>query len=65
MEHIISIFFDVFCWVFWILVILSFFLRDVPFFRSIWNFFVLLMGVLLLVLAGNYVKKEVKDWWNK
>lgn len=47
------------------LFLVSFFLRGVYPFNNIWGFFKWVIIMLLLTLSVNFVKKSLKDWWNK
>ena len=51
-------------YVFWILWVISWFMRDVPIFKQIWAFGTALLLMLLIVLGINFTKKHVKNWWN-
>ena len=53
--------YDVF---FWVVIIISYFLRDIPPFKQIWNIFKFILVVMLVVLGMNCAKKGVKEWWN-
>ena len=47
------------------LLVLSFFLRDIPPFKQIWWFVKWLLIVMLVNLSINFLKKEIKEWWKK
>jgi hypothetical protein len=48
-----------------ILFVASYFLRTIPPFKQIWWFVKWLLIVLLVNLSINFLKKEVKEWWEK
>jgi len=48
-----------------ILFVASYFLRTIPPFKQIWWFVKWLLIVLLVNLGINFLKKEVKEWWEK
>ena len=48
-----------------LLIILGFYIvRNTPF-GFLWKYTKIFFTVLLVILAANFVKKEVKEWWNK
>lgn len=51
--------------VFGLMCIISYALKDVPFFGKAWLVIKLFLFVVFATLLGNYLKKSVKDWWNK
>jgi len=48
-----------------ILFVTSYFLRTIPPFKQIWWFVKWLLIALLVNLSINFLKKEVKEWWEK
>ncbi len=48
-----------------IAIVLSYFLRTIFPFNYIWWFTKWLLITLLIMLSINYIKKEVKEWWEK
>jgi hypothetical protein len=50
--------------VFWIGVFVLYFLRKFPFFNIMWKVVSWFLLVLLAILTVNFLKKEVKKWWN-
>jgi hypothetical protein len=48
-----------------ILIVLSYFLRTIFPFNYIWWFTKWLLMTLLIMLSINFIKKEVKEWWEK
>ena len=51
--------------IFSILIFASYFLRAIPPFKQIWWFVKWLLVMMLVKLSINYLKKEVKEWWEK
>ena len=45
--------------------VLSYFLRTIPPFKQIWWFIKWLLVMMLINLSINFLKKEVKEWWEK
>ena len=50
--------------VFWIGVLVLYFLRKFPIFNVMWKIVSWFLLVLLAVLSVNFIKKEIKSWWN-
>ena len=50
---------------FWGGFLLLYLLRELPVFNMLWYVVKWFFITLLIVLGANFVKKEVKDWWNK
>jgi cadmium resistance protein CadD (predicted permease) len=48
-----------------LLFMFSYFLRNVPPFKQIWGFVKWLLVIMLIKLGINFLKKEVKEWWEK
>ena len=53
--------YDVF---FWVVVIISYFFRDTPPFKQIWNIFKFILVIMFVALGVNFAKKSLKEWWN-
>jgi len=51
--------------VFGLITLIAFLLRDVPFFGKAWYVIKIFLFVVFGTLMANYLKKEIKDWWNK
>ena len=51
--------------IFSILIFASYFLRSIPPFKQIWWFVKWLLVMMLVKLSINFLKKEVKEWWEK
>jgi cadmium resistance protein CadD (predicted permease) len=51
--------------VFSVLIFASYFLRAIPPFKQIWWFVKWLLVMMLIKLGINFLKKEVKEWWEK
>ena len=51
--------------VFGLMCIISYMLKDVPFFGKAWYVIKIFLFVVFGTLLGNYLKKEIKEWWNK
>ena len=47
------------------MVVFAYMMRDIPFFGKIWYTIKIFLFVLFATLLGNYLKKEIKEWWNK
>lgn len=58
-------FYGLFCILLCVLCIVSYILRDKPGFSGIWKCFKIFFIVAFVNLTGNFIKKEVKAWWNK
>jgi hypothetical protein len=56
---------DAYFYIFWILFVVSYLLRSLPIFKQIWWFYKWTLVILFVILTANYVKKEVKEWWQK
>jgi cell division protein FtsW (lipid II flippase) len=50
--------------VFWVGLFVVYFLRKFPIFDVIWAIVSWFLLVLLAVLSANFLKKEIKSWWN-
>ncbi len=44
---------------------ISYILRAIPPFKQIWWLYKWFFIMFFLVLAANYAKKEIKEWWEK
>jgi len=50
--------------VFWVGFFVVCVLRKFPIFNMIWSVMSFFLLVLLAVLGVNFLKKEIKSWWN-
>ena len=48
-----------------IFLVICFLFRSIPPFNFIWNLIVLICFGMLIMFLGNYVKNEIKEWWEK
>ena len=62
---LVIIIYGFFCAFLCFLFIASFLLRDTPGWSSVWKCFKWFFVIAIVNLTGNYVKKEIKAWWNK
>jgi hypothetical protein len=46
-------------------VFVSFLFRRNTVVGIIWGFIKMIITVMVLTLLGNFIKKEIKTWWNK
>lgn len=51
--------------IFGLVTLIAFLLRDVPGLGKAWYLIKIFLIVVLGTLMANYLKKELKDWWNK
>ena len=51
--------------VFGLMCIISYVLKDIPFFGKAWYVIKIFLFVVFATFMGNYLKKEIKEWWNK
>lgn len=55
----------VYNWIFWIVIVISYILKDISPFKQIWNIFKVMVFTIFIILFANFTKKSVKEWWNK
>ena len=49
---------------FWVCFFIVYFLRKFPIFDVLWKLISWFFIMLLVVLGANFLKKEVKNWWD-
>ena len=49
----------------WGFILVCYLLRNVPPFEFMWRHMKLLLLVFVGIMGANYVKRGVKNWWNK
>jgi len=48
-----------------VMIVLFFLGRKYPIFNVIYNIVVIFLAVLFATLGANFLKKEIKEWWNE
>jgi len=49
---------------FWVVIILSYFFRDISPFKQIWSIFKFVLLIMFVTLGVNFAKKNFKEWWS-